>query len=47
MPLTTWMGKWPPDVSVAEAKAKPAPKRTRTKSSVKSSRQELARKPSG
>jgi hypothetical protein len=47
MPLTTWMGKWPPDVSVAEAKAKPAPERTRTKSSVKSSRQELARKPSG
>ena len=47
MPLATWMGKWPPDVSVAEAKTKPASKRAPPKSSTQSSGQERARQPSG
>ncbi len=47
MPLTTWMGKWPPDVSVAEVKPKPAPKRAKSKSHVESNRQAPAQKPSG
>ena len=47
MPLATWMGKWPPDVSVAEAKAKPAPKRARGKPSAQSSQRERARQPNG
>lgn len=47
MPLATWMGKWPPDVSVAEAKAKPAPKRAPAKPPVESRRKDRARQPSG
>jgi hypothetical protein len=47
MPLATWMGKWPPDISVAEAGAQPAPKRARATPHVEGKRQAPAQKPSG